>query len=43
MLDLDQTLVHSTLGAMDDCDFQLEINVPDHGLRTVRVKVTPPG
>lgn len=41
VLDLDQTLVHSTLGAMEDCDYQMEINVPDHGLRTVRVKLRP--
>ena len=39
VLDLDQTLVHSTLTLMEDADFEIEINVPDVGLRMVYVKV----
>jgi len=41
VLDLDQTLVHSTLTTMNQPDYTMEINVPDTGLRTVYVKLRP--
>jgi len=41
VLDLDETLVHSTLKSIDDADFQFEIKVPDSGLQTVYVKTRP--
>jgi len=41
VLDLDQTLVHSTLTIMNKPDYTMEINVPDTGLRTVYVKLRP--
>ena len=40
VLDLDQTLVHSTLTIMNKPDFTMEINVPESGLHTVYVKVS---
>ena len=39
VLDLDETLVHSSLHFMSEADLSFEINVPDVGWRTVYVKV----
>jgi len=41
VLDLDQTLVHSTLTTMNQPDYTMEINVPESGLHTVYVKLRP--
>jgi len=42
VLDLDQTLVHSSLQKMEGADFQIEINVPETGMKThVFVKKRP--
>ena len=39
MLDLDETLVHSSLQFVPDADIQFDLKVPDVGWRTVYVKV----
>ena len=39
VLDLDETLVHSSLQYVPDADIQFDLNVPDVGWRTVYVKV----
>ena len=39
VLDLDETLVHSSLQQTLDSDFQFKVNIPDAGPRTVYVKV----
>ena len=39
MLDLDETLVHSSLQFVPDADIQFDLRVPDVGWRTVYVKV----
>ena len=39
VLDLDETLVHSSLHFMSEADLSFEINVPEVGWRTVYVKV----
>eukprot|EP00092_Neocalanus_flemingeri_P015307 GFUD01016555.1.p1 GENE.GFUD01016555.1~~GFUD01016555.1.p1 ORF type:complete len:307 (-),score=52.06 GFUD01016555.1:16-915(-) len=41
VLDLDETLVHSTLKFTDNADFKFVINVPEAGPRTVYVKTRP--
>ena len=38
VLDLDETLVHSSLQYVPDADIQFDLNVPDVGWRTVYVK-----
>ena len=39
VLDLDETLVHSSLQQTLDYDYQFSVNIPDAGPRTVYVKV----
>ena len=39
MLDLDETLVHSSLKKIDGADYQFTVNVPDVGPKIVYVKV----
>ena len=39
VLDLDETLVHSSLQFVPDADIQFDLKVPDVGWRTVYVKV----
>ena len=39
VLDLDETLVHSSLQYVPDADIQFDLKVPDVGWRTVYVKV----
>jgi len=39
VLDLDETLVHSSLQQTLDSDYQFSVNIPDAGPRTVYVKV----
>ena len=39
MLDLDETLVHSSLQFVPDADIQFDLKVPEVGWRTVYVKV----
>ena len=39
MLDLDETLVHSSLQYVPEADIQFDLNVPEVGWRTVYVKV----
>jgi len=41
VLDLDETLVHSSLQQTLDSDFQFSVNIPDAGPRTVYVKTRP--
>merc|ERR1712106_153737 len=41
VLDLDETLVHSTLKHTEGADFQFTVNVPEAGPRTVYVKTRP--
>ena len=41
VLDLDETLVHSSLQYVPDADIQFELKVPEVGWRTVYVKVNP--
>jgi len=41
VLDLDETLVHSTLKNTEDADFQFTVNIPEAGPRTVYVKTRP--
>ena len=39
VLDLDETLVHSSLQFVPDADIQFDLKVPEVGWRTVYVKV----
>ena len=39
VLDLDETLVHSSLQFVPDADIQFDLKVPDVGWRTVYVTV----
>jgi len=41
VLDLDETLVHSSLNFTKDADFTFDINIPESGDRTVYVKTRP--
>merc|ERR1719369_75689 len=41
VLDLDETLVHSSLNFTKDADFTFDINIPESGNRTVYVKTRP--
>ena len=41
VLDLDETLVHSSLKYVEDADIQLDLQVPDAGHQTVFVKLRP--
>merc|ERR1711874_594216 len=41
VLDLDETLVHSTLKFTEESDFQFTVNIPEAGPRTVYVKTRP--
>jgi len=41
VLDLDETLVHSTLKLTDDADFKFQINIPESGPKTIFVKTRP--
>ena len=41
VLDLDETLVHSSLHYVADADVVMDLQVPDAGLKTVYVKSRP--
>ena len=41
VLDLDETLVHSSLKFQPDANLVFELSVPDAGLQTVYVKIRP--
>ena len=41
VLDLDETLVHSSLKFQPDADLVFQLSVPDAGLQTVYVKIRP--
>lgn len=41
VLDLDETLVHSSLKFQPDADLRFELSVQDAGLQTVYVKIRP--
>ena len=41
VLDLDETLAHSSLHYVADADVVMDLQVPDAGLKTVYVKIRP--
>ena len=41
VLDLDETLVHSSLHYIPDADVQLQLSVPEVGQQTIYVKLRP--